>query len=235
MDKLGAHLVNIYLCYRALTYLPTYIIKHIDHVKNPIWNCLPHFMGTSIFYIPKLKLSKDLTPVSSPVYKDELPENVYCVPYQSGLIPGSFTFRNNNRIVAKAQISQALELGYNCLWHNKLTVLAELTSITLKKPRIHEVILLLEYYFENFGVIHDFNEIKDVAPNPDVLTSIRKKLQFLREEVGDCLVGNGMALSRPPCWGNNHDPEEWWTANNFDILCASYRHEVEGFLETVSP
>ena len=43
------------------------------------------------------------------------------------------------------------------------------------------------------------------------------------------------SFPRPPCWGKNNDLEQWWNINDFKILCASYRHEVEGFLKTVSP
>src|ERR1700719_3035402 len=34
-------------------------------------------------------------------------------------------------------------------------------------------------------------------------------------------------------WGKNNDPEEWYNINDFEILCACYRHEVEVFLKTV--
>ena len=96
----------------------------------------------------------------------------------------------------------------------------------LKKPRILEVILLLENLFE---------EIKALSPKPEVLASIRKKLLNLREEVRDYLVGNGMAVPKPPLWGKNNNPQEWWSTNDFEIISAAYRHEVEGFLKTISP
>jgi hypothetical protein len=64
---------------------------------------------------------------------------------------------------------KSLELGFNHLWRNKLKVLAELTRTILRKPRIHEVILQLEDFFENFRVVHNFKDIKGVTPNPDVL------------------------------------------------------------------
>ena len=83
--------------------------------------------------------------------------------------------------------------------------------------------------------MHNFEDIKGVAPNPDVLTSIGKKLTLLREEAGDYLVEQGMAIPRPPCWGKNNDPEQWWNINNFEILCTSYWHEVEKHFKTVSP
>ena len=44
-----------------------------------------------------------------------------------------------------------------------------------------------------------------------------------------------MAIPRLPRWGKNNDPEQWWNVNDFEILCASYRHKVEGLLKTVSP
>ena len=84
-------------------------------------------------------------------------------------------------MAAKAQIIEALELGFNHLRCNKLKVSAELTHTILRKPRIHEVILQLENFFENFRVVHDFEDIEGVAPNLDVLASIGKKLTLLRE------------------------------------------------------
>jgi hypothetical protein len=128
-----------------------------------------------------------------------------------------------------------MELGFNHIRHNKLKVSAELTCTILRKPRIHEVIVQLEDFFENFRVVHNFEDIKGVAPNPDVLASIGKKLTLLREEAGDYLVEQGMAISRPPRWGKNNNPEQWWDINDFEILCASYQHKVEGFLKTISP
>ena len=138
-------------------------------------------MGKSIFGIPKLELSEELSTVSKPVYEDKLPENVHIVPYHSNIIPGSFTFRRVNQMAAKAWIIKALKLGFNYLRCNKLKVSAELTRTILRKPRIHKVIVQLEEFFKNFRVVHEFEDIKGVAPNTDVIASIGKKLTFLRE------------------------------------------------------
>ena len=108
------------------------------------------------------------------------------------------------------------------------------THLILRKPRVHEVILLLESLFKRFRVVHDFEEIKASAPNPDGFTSLRKKHSQPREEARDYLVGNGMAVPKPLLQAKNNNPEEW-SINIFEILCASYRHEVEGFLKTILP
>jgi len=44
-----------------------------------------------------------------------------------------------------------------------------------------------------------------------------------------------MAVPKLPLWGKNNNPEEWWSTNDFEIISAAYRHEVEGFLKVVSP
>ena len=77
-------------------------------------------MGNSIFGIPKLELSEELSAVSKLVYEDELLETLHIAPYPSDLIPGSFAFRHVNQMAAKARIIKASELGFNHLRRNKL-------------------------------------------------------------------------------------------------------------------
>ena len=78
------------------------MVNPSDHVETPVRDPPPHLMGNSIFGVQTLELSEELTPISMPVYKDELLENIYAVPYCSNLIPGSFAFRHVNQMAAKA-------------------------------------------------------------------------------------------------------------------------------------
>jgi len=57
----------------------------------------------------------------------------------------------------------------------------------------------------------------------------------LRAEAKDYLVAEGLAVPKPPLWGKDNDPTEWWNINDFEILSACYRHEVEMFLKIVAP
>ena len=130
------------------------MVSPSDHVKTPAWDCPSHLMGNSIFGIPKLELSKELSAISKPVYEDEIPEALHITPYHSDIIPGSFAFCHINQMAAKARIIKALELRFNHLRPNKLKISAELTHTILRKPRIHEVIIQLEDFFKNFRVVH---------------------------------------------------------------------------------
>ena len=35
----------------------------------------------------------------------------------------------------------------------------------------------------------------------------------------------------PFIWAKDNDPEQWWSINNYEILCATFYHEVEIFLK----
>jgi hypothetical protein len=65
----------------------------------------------------------------------------------------------------------------------KLRQTFELMHAILRKPKILEVILLLEDLFKEFRILHNYKEIKALSPKPEVLASIGKKLLNLREEV----------------------------------------------------
>ena len=78
------------------------MVSPSDHVKTPAWYSPPHLTGNSIFGIPKLELSEELSAISKPIYEDELLETLHIAPYHSDIIPGSFTFCHVNQMVAKA-------------------------------------------------------------------------------------------------------------------------------------
>ena len=78
------------------------MVNPSDHVETPAQDSPPHLTGKSVFGVPKLELSKELSAVSKPLYEDELPETLHIAPYSSDLIPGSFAFRHVNQMAAKA-------------------------------------------------------------------------------------------------------------------------------------
>ena len=51
-----------------------------------------------------------------------------------------------------------------------------------------------------------------------------------RNEAEEDLIINGEGLPAFPRWGLNGNADEFWTANDFEILGACYRCEVENFL-----
>jgi hypothetical protein len=120
--------------------------------------------------------------VANLIYEDEVPENLHPALYQMENLPGLFALCHVNQAAAQKRIIKVQEFTYTDLCRAKLRQAFELTHMILRKPRILEVILLLENLFEEIRILHDYEEIKALSPKPKVLTSIGKKLLNLREE-----------------------------------------------------
>src|ERR1700691_2701223 len=103
-------------------------------------------MEDSIFYRPTLEISEELNAISIPVFVNEVPENLTFSLYKTENIPRLFDLRHVSQVAAQPRIIKALELAYSHLRRSKLKLKqsAELAPPTLKKPRIHEVVILLE-------------------------------------------------------------------------------------------
>ena len=56
------------------------MVNPSDHIETPAQDSPPHLTGNTIFGVPKLELSEELSTVSKPLYEDELPETLHIVP-----------------------------------------------------------------------------------------------------------------------------------------------------------
>src|SRR6202050_2050276 len=115
--------------------------------STPMARDPPPHMEDSIFDRPMLEISDDLSPLSSPVFDDKVPDNVSVALHKTDKIPGLFALCHVNQMPAKSRIIKALSLTFAYLRRTKLTQSAELTRSTLKKHRIYEVVLHLENLF----------------------------------------------------------------------------------------
>jgi hypothetical protein len=75
----------------------------------------PPHMEDSIFDKPALEISDNLSPVSRPVFDDEVPENLNVALYKTDKIPGLLALRHPNQILAESQIIKALDLAFTYL------------------------------------------------------------------------------------------------------------------------
>src|ERR1700683_3550597 len=116
-------------------------------------------MKDSVFYSPMLDISEELDTISVPVFEDEVPENFTFSLYKTENIPRLFTLRHISQVVAQPQIIKAFELAYSHLRRSKLKQSADLAPPTLKKPRVHEIVILLESLFKEIRILHAAVEI----------------------------------------------------------------------------
>ena len=70
--------------------------------STPMARDPPPHMEDSIFDKPTLEISDELSPVSRPVFDDEVPENLTLSLYKTNKIPGLFALHHVNQMVAKS-------------------------------------------------------------------------------------------------------------------------------------
>src|SRR6202050_4223540 len=85
-----------------------------------------------------------------------------------------------------------------------------------------------------FRVVSFNEEVLGVAPQPNNLRWTSKLLAQMRKDYQSDVAADG-AIPVVPLWGKDNDPHQWWTINDYEVLCAAFRHEVELFLKTFVP
>ena len=80
------------------------------------------------------------------------------------------------------------------------------------------------YYFQNGANQAGF------ALQKIILVNLNQRLKLRRNEAEEDLIISGAGIPPLPRWGLHGKADEFWTTNDFEILGACYRREVENFL-----
>ena len=182
---------------------------------------------------PALILNKELTPISKPLFTQEFPCGLQESFYRSQEIPGSYATRHCHQAEWKSRIITAIGLGFNYLRRLKLKVDNKLDERMLRKKRINEAVNQLNLLLTEFKILHNGDYILAASIQPKIFDLLTNKLTDLRGEAADFLLYQGKAIPKPPKWGKNNIVNEWYSINDFEIISACYRHEVEIFLSIV--
>ena len=93
----------------------------------------------------------------------------------------------------------------------------------------------MEDVIGKFRVTSLDGKILGAAPRPENLVKAAKLLAKLGKDYQYEVLIDGLSLPVSPVWGKYNDPRQRWSLNDYEILCATYRHETEIFLRTLSP
>src|ERR1700683_2466286 len=92
----------------------------------------------------------------------------------------------------------------------------------------------MERTIGEFRVVSFNEEVLGAAPQPDNLGQTSKLLAQMRKAYQSNIAAEG-SIPVLPIWGKDNDPQQWWKINDYKILCAAFRHEVEWFLKSFIP
>src|SRR6202050_5582990 len=92
----------------------------------------------------------------------------------------------------------------------------------------------MERTIGEFRVVSFNEEVLGEAPRPDNLRWTLKLLAQMRKDYQSDIPAKG-SIPILPIWGKANDPQQWWTINDYEVLCATFCHEVELFLKSFVP
>jgi len=84
------------------------------------------------------------------------------------------------------------------------------------------------YHFNNGADESEF------ALQKIILINLNQQLKMHRNEAEEDLIISGEGIPSLPKWGLNGKADEFWTANDFEILGVCYCREVEKFLAYIA-
>ena len=129
---------------------------------------------------------------------------------------------------------KAIKYGYDYLRRPTLKLGFELTRSHFKRPLLVEALEAMEKTIKEFRIVSSNGDIIGAAPRPENLARTSKLLFKLRRDYQYEFIGDGLAIPVPPVWGKDNNPHQWWNINDYEILSAAFRHEVEIFLRSFS-
>ena len=87
---------------------------------------------------------------------------------------------------------------------------------------------------QKFRVASSKGKIIGAAPQPENLVETMKLLRKIRGKCYEEVLDDGLSVPESPKWGKTNNPQQWWNPNDYEILSATFRHEVGAFLKVYS-
>ena len=124
---------------------------------------------------------------------------------------------------------QALKLGEVSLRRPISGSIGKNMSRNERKKVFSEELGILNDLLTNLYCFKDGNRV-GFAIQKIILINLNQRLRACQDRAEEDLIMTGEGIPSIPRWGLNGKADEFWTANDFEILGACYRREVENFL-----
>jgi len=87
---------------------------------------------------------------------------------------------------------------------------------------------------QEFRVASSKGKIIGAALQPENLVEATKLLRKIRGKCHEEVLDDRLSIPEPPIWGKTNNPQQWWNLNDYEILLATFQHEVGAFLKVYS-
>lgn len=185
---------------------------------------------------------KDLVELGVPFAPEELPDRgsykevlvsfPACMPFSSfgESITDTGLDRSEKIFALAGRHRQALQLGESALRRSIYSSYGKVMSRKIRKDLFKEEMNILKELLSNLYYFNDGANQTGFALQKIILINLNRRLKSRRNEAEEDLIVSGEGIPSLPKWGPNGKADEFWTANDFEILGACFRREVENFL-----
>ena len=159
------------------------------------------------------------------VYKEILVEFPACMPFSSfGESITDTGLDRSEKIFALAGCHrQALQLGEAALRRPIYSSYGKLVSRRERRDLFKEEMDILRELLTNLYHFNNGTNHVGFALQKIILVNLNHRLKSRRNEAEEDLIITGEGIPALPRWGLNGKADEFWTANDFEILGACYR------------
>ena len=165
-------------------------------------------------------------------YKEVMVEFPACMPFSSfgESITDTGLDRSEKIFALAGRHRQALQLGETALCRPIYSSYDRVVSRKGRKGLFKEEMDILKELLTNLYYINSGTDQAGFTLQKVILVNLNHRLKLRRSEAEEDLIVNGEGIPPLLRWGLNGKADEFWTANDFEILGACYRREVENFL-----
>ncbi|EDR12628.1 uncharacterized protein LACBIDRAFT_323223 [Laccaria bicolor S238N-H82] len=185
---------------------------------------------------------EDLTELGTPFAFEDLPDRgsyreIFiefpgCMPFSSfGETVTDTGFDRSEKIFALAgRHRQALQLGEAALRRPIYNSYNKVVTRKGRKDLFKEEMDTLKELLSRLYYFNDESNVAGFALQRIILVNLNHQLKARRNEAEEDFIISGEGVPTLPRWGLNSKADEFWSANDFEILGACFRREVENFL-----
>ena len=165
-------------------------------------------------------------------YKEVFVEFPACLPFSSfgESITDTGLDRSEKIFALAGRHQRALQLGEAALRRPVYSSYNRVVSHKGRKDLFREEMDILKELLSNLYHFSSETNQARFALQKIILVNLNHRLKSRRNEAEEDLIISGEGVPQLPRWGLNGKADEFWTANDFEILGACYRREVENFL-----
>jgi len=192
----------------------------------------PHLDSNSGFELTNIKIGKALEEVRGPIFcilKDATIVNAKPEEIHDFFSPPHYS---EHKIQLRTET--AIEYGIDYIRRSEFKQTTGLAHSDFKRPLLVEAYEAARKAVQEFRMASSEGKIIGAAPQPENLVEATKLLRKIRGKYHEEVLDDGLSIPKPPIWGKTNNPQQWWNLNDYEILSATFRHEVGAFLKVYS-